>query len=177
LGRTVEAAGRVHVPAHYSHYTWEWLVPPACRSPSLCRRLDESAATGVANIESASGQSFSSLFANFGLSLVTDSLPGLPPTTAPAADRFVTRNIRQLWARLFATASSAAFPRAFPILINPVTADTTSQTMVPDTSAYFRLNSQPAQPAVSLRFSAAGNVALSRGLKPQLAIFRLPPGQ
>ena len=57
------------------------------------RKLEQSSLTGVANIQAASGQSFPALFANFGLSLFTDSLPGFPRTTAPAADRFASRNI------------------------------------------------------------------------------------
>ncbi len=144
---------------------------------SLYRKLDENTATGVANIESASGQSFPVLFANFGLALVTDSLPGLPRTTAPSADRFVTRNMRQVWSRLFATSASTLIPRPFPIAIAAMTADTTRRTMVPGTNAYFRLDTPAGTATVSVQFAAPGAVALSSRLKPQLAIFRLPPGQ
>ena len=144
---------------------------------SLYRRLDENSATGVANIESASGQSFPVLFANFGLALVTDSLPGLARATAPSADRFVTRNMRQLWSRLFATSASTLIPRPFPIAIAAMTADTTSHTVVPGTNAYFRLDTPAGTATVSVQFAAPGAVALSSRLKPQLAIFRLPPGQ
>jgi hypothetical protein len=141
------------------------------------RKLDESTDTGVANIESASGQSFPTLFATFGMALFADSLPGLPRSTAPSLDRFVSRNVRQLWARLFATSPSAAIPRAFPILTIPITADTTIRSLVPGTSSYFRLDTPPSVGTVSIQFAAPGGGALPAALKPQLVILRLPPGQ
>ncbi len=141
------------------------------------RKLDQNVTTGVANIESASGQSFPTLFANFGLALVTDSLPGLPRNTAPPANRFVTRNMRQLWARLFATSAGPQIPLAFPISIALMSSDTSSHAMVPGTNAYFRLNTPAGTPTVSVQFATPGGVALPVGLKPQLAVFRLPSGQ
>jgi hypothetical protein len=140
------------------------------------KKLDQNSATGVANIESASGQPFPTLFANFGLALVTDSLPGAPRTTAPAANRFVTRNMRLLWSRLFAT-SPGEFPVAFPISIATLSSDTTSRSMVPGTNVYFRLNTAAGSPTVSVKFAASGGGALSASLNPQLAVFRLPAGQ
>jgi hypothetical protein len=141
------------------------------------RKLDQNVTTGVANIESASGQSFPTLFANFGLTLVTDSLPGLPRNTAPPANRFVTRNMRQLWARLFATSAGPQFPLAFPIPIAPISSDTSTHSMVPGTNGYFRLNTPAGTPTVTVQFAAPGGVAVSASLKPQLAVFRLPAGQ
>lgn len=52
------------------------------------RKLERGPSNGLVNIEQATGQTFPALFANFGLSLYTDSLPGLPRSTAPAANRF-----------------------------------------------------------------------------------------
>ena len=49
----------------------------ATRWVRLLQKLEQSTLTGVANIQAASGQSFPALFANFGLALFTDSLPGL----------------------------------------------------------------------------------------------------
>ena len=141
------------------------------------RKLDQNVVTGVANIESASGQSFPTLFANFGLALVTDSLPGLPRHTAPPANRFVTRNMRQLWGRLFTTSAGPQIPLAFPIQTALISNDTSNHSMVPGTSAYFRLNTPTGTSTVSVQFAAPGGVALSAGLKPQLGVFRLPAGQ
>jgi hypothetical protein len=141
------------------------------------RKLDENTLTGVANIESVSGQAFPVLLANFGLSLVTDSLPGLSRTTAPSLDRFVTRNMRQLWARLFVTAGGPSVPRAFPIPLLRISADSTARTMVPGTGFYFRLDTPAGTPTVTVQFSTALNAGLPATLKPQLAVYRLPPGQ
>jgi hypothetical protein len=139
------------------------------------RRLDENTATGVANIESASGQTFPALFANFGLSLVTDSLPGFGRSTAPAADRFVSRNMRLLWSRLFA-ADPSDFPVAFPIQVVPISTSAASGAMVPGTSGYFRLDTPAGASTVTVEFTAPAGSALPVSLKPQLAVFRLPPG-
>ena len=145
---------------------------------AVFRKLDQTGVTGVANIEHATAQPFPPLFADFGLSLVTDSLPGLPRTTAPARDRFVTRNVSQLWARLFVTSGgSPDIPRSFPIVLAPITSDSTSKLMQPGTSSYFRLDTPASAAAVTLQFSNAAGGAISSGLKPQLAIFRLPTGQ
>jgi hypothetical protein len=141
------------------------------------RKLEQNTLTGVANIESVSGQTFPTLLANFGVSLVTDSLPGLPRATAPAVNRFVTRNMRVLWARLFAAGGPPSFPRAFPIQLLPITADSTARTLVPGTSFYFRLNTPAGTPTATIQFATPANSALPAALRPQLAIYRLPPGQ
>jgi hypothetical protein len=138
------------------------------------RKLEESSLTGVANIQAASGQSFPALFANFGLSLFTDSLPGFPRATAPAADRFASRNIRQLWARLYATSGSSSFPLAYPIRVVSITSDTSTAAMDPGTMSYFRLDTPSNLATVSLQFAGPGGNAIPSVVRPQLVIFRLP---
>ena len=88
---------------------------------------------------------FPSLFADFGLSLFTDSLAGLPRTTAPSADRFVSRNVRLLWNRLFVTSGTSDVPLAFPLQLFPISADTATNVMDPGTGSYWRLDT-PAMP-------------------------------
>ncbi len=142
------------------------------------RRLDQNTLTGVANIESVSAQSFPDLFANFGLALVTDSMPTLPRTTAPAVERFVSRNMRQLWARLYTlSGGDNSIPYAYPLAIFPISADTTTAYMYPGTGSYYRLDTPSNAATVSIQFSAPSGAALSASLRPQLAIFRFPPGQ
>jgi hypothetical protein len=143
----------------------------------LFKRLDQSSLTGVANIQNASGQSFPALFADFGLSLFTDSMPGLPRATAPAVDRFVTRNVRQLWARLFVTSNQTDVPLAYPVQVFAITADTSTAVMDPGTNSYFRLDTPANAATVSIQFAGPGGVALPAAMRPQLAIFRLPAGQ
>ncbi|OYV73022.1 MAG: hypothetical protein B7Z72_03440, partial [Gemmatimonadetes bacterium 21-71-4] len=141
------------------------------------KKLEDTYLTGVPNIENASGQPFPSLFANFGLALYTDSLPGLPRNTAPAADRFVSRNLKQLWARLYATSASADIPTPTPEPVTSITSDTTAKGMDPGAVAFYRLDTPTAAATVTIQFAAPGAHPLLSALQPQLAIFRLPPGQ
>ena len=114
---------------------------------------------------------------NFGLALYTDSLPGLPRTTAPAAARFVTRNVRQLWARLYATSTSTDIPTPSPVQLYPITTDTSSSILDPGTMSFYRLDTPANVAAVTIRFSAPGGGPLSAAWHPQMSIYRLPPGQ
>ena len=131
----------------------------------------------MANIQAATGQTFPSLFANFGLALYTDSLPGLPRTAAPANQRFVSRNLRQLWARLYATSAGSDIPLPFPIQVFAITADTTTSVMSPGTNSYYRLDTPVNASTVSIQFAGPGGTALPASVRPQLVLFRLPPGQ
>jgi len=150
-----------------------WLVDQG--GTAMYRKLELGPAGGVADIEQAAGQPFPALFADFGLALYTDSLPGLPRTTAPAADRFTTRNLRQLWARLFTTSGpSSNIPRAMPVALFAVTGDTSTAVLYPGTVTYFRLDTPASASAVSVRFAAPGGQAFPATLKPELAVFRLP---
>jgi hypothetical protein len=146
--------------------------------PGFYRQLEQGSSDGITDIAGAAGQSFPSLFANFGLALYTDSLPGLPRATAPAIDRLTTRNLRALWARLYATSGGTTdIPFVFPLLVFPITTDTTSAYIDPGTLTYFRLDTPASDTAVTIRFSGPGGNALSPLLHPQLSIFRLPAGQ
>src|SRR5262249_42695485 len=98
-------------------------------------------------------------------------------TTAPAADRFVSRNVRQLWARLYATSGGASdVPRSNPVKLFSITSDTSTAIMDPGTMSFFRLDTPAAASTVSIQFAGPGGAALPASAKPQLAIFRLPPG-
>ena len=144
----------------------------------IYRQLELGPADGVAAISAAAGVTFPSLFADFGTALYTDSFPGLPRATAPAVDRFVTRNVSQLWARLFATSGpSTTYPVVMPLQLFPITTDTTTYVMNPGAMSFWRLDTPVSDATVTIRFATPGGNALSAALRPQLAIFRLPPGQ
>lgn len=143
----------------------------------LYKKLDQSSFTGVANIENTTGQPFTTLFANWGLALYTDSLPGLPRTTAPAVNRFVTRNVKQLWDRLFVTSDESDIPVPDPLFLFPVSSDSTVAIQYPGTSSYWRLDTPSNAATVSIQFSGPAGVPFPATLKPQLAVFRLPAGQ
>jgi hypothetical protein len=137
------------------------------------RKLEQGPSDGIADIEAAAGQSFPTLFGNFGLALYTDSLPGLPRGTAPAVDRFVSRNVRQLWTQW----ETLAGPQPFPLPVTAVTTDTSLAAMEPGAMSFHRLDTPAGVSTVTLTFAAPGTKALSAALLPQLSIFRLPPGQ
>ena len=140
------------------------------------QQLEQGPSDGLSAIAAASGQAFPSLFASFGTALYT--FPGLPRGTAPEADRFQTRNMRQLWARLFTTSGpSTSFPVAMPLELFAITTDTTTFVMNPGTMSFWRLDTPASEATVSIRFASPGGNPFTPALHPQLAIFRLPPGQ
>jgi hypothetical protein len=142
------------------------------------KKLERGPANGVANIELATGQPFTTLFANFGLALYADSLPNLPRATAPSQNRFSTRNVKALWARLFVTSGGASdVPYVDPLFLYPITTDSSSQVMSPGTSTYYRLDTPTNAATVTIQFAAPGGTAFPATLKPQMGIFRLPAGQ
>jgi hypothetical protein len=145
---------------------------------NVLKLLEQGPADGLTSIVNASGQAIPTLFSNFGLALYTDSFPGLPRTTAPTINRFQSRNLRQLWARLYATAGpSTSVPFAMPLQLFPITNDTTVYIMNPGAMSFWRLDTPAASATVSIRFAAPGGGAFSSALRPQIAVFRLPAGQ
>jgi hypothetical protein len=146
---------------------------------TVYRQLERGPSNAITDVQQVTGQSFPSLFANFGLSLYTDSLPGMPRNTAPAANRFVSRNMKQLWARLFATSGGAGtgIPTPSPVLLFPITSDTTTSTLVPGSMTFFRLDTPATAATVTIQFAAPGGIPFAPGLRAQMAVFRLPPGQ
>lgn len=146
---------------------------------TVYRQLERGPSDAITDIQQVTGQTFPSLFANFGLALYTDSLPGLPRTTAPAANRFVTRNVKQLWARLFATSGGAGtdIPFQDPIGFSGIIDDSTSSVLLPGTMSFFRLDTKASDVTVTIQFSGPGGTPFPPLLFPQIAVFRLPPGQ
>lgn len=144
--------------------------------PGFYRRLETTQGSGAAAIESASGgQDFARLFGNFGLALYTDSLPGMPRNTVPVADRFSTRNTRQLWTNLLGTSAAELLP--FPIPVHDVTGAATVMQLRPGGTAFWRLGTPSAAATETIHFSAPDGRALDPRVHAQLVIFRLPPGQ
>ncbi|MEP7345158.1 MAG: hypothetical protein ABI877_07820, partial [Gemmatimonadaceae bacterium] len=153
-----------------------WLGDQA--GSGLYKRLEDGPADGIANIEAATGQSFPTLFANFGLALYTDSLPGLPRSTAPAANRFASRNVKQLWGRLFATSGgTGGITREDPVQLFAITTDSSVSVMSPGTTTFFRLDTPATAATVTIRFATPAGGGFSSVLKSQLAVYRLPTGQ
>jgi hypothetical protein len=148
------------------------------KGEQIFKRLEETALTGTANIEAAAGQSFQQLFAEFGIALYADSIPGVARSAVPQANRFTTRNLRQMYAALFRAAGpSADVPRVFPIVPQTIPANqTVNGAMEPGTVSYYRVDTPANATSVQLKFATPTGNALSSSLRPQIAILRLPPG-
>jgi hypothetical protein len=145
------------------------------KGTGIYKALVQSNLTGTANIASAAAESFDALFGDFSLALYTDSLPGVPKASIPQRNRFVVRNLRRMYQRLFDT-SGGSTPRAFPILVTPLTGTITAS-MVPGTMAFYRLSTASGQGTVTIQFGASPGTPIADALHPQVSIFRLPPGQ
>jgi hypothetical protein len=147
------------------------------KGSTVYRQLEKGPSNALADVQQATGQTFPALFSDFGLALYADSLPGLPRTTAPAANRFVSRNVKQLWARLFATSGGSDVPTASPLVLTPITTDTTTSVLLPGTMTFFRIDTPAGAATVTIQFSTSGGLPFSPQLAPQIAVFRLPPNQ
>ena len=148
------------------------------KGSGVLRQLERGPDDGVTAIAQVTGEPFPQAFADFGLALFTDSLPGLARSTAPPADRFATRNLRQMWARLYATSGGTVdIPYPMPVQLFSITSDTTTYVVYPGTVTYFRLDTPTKGARVSVQFAGPGGIAFPGGLQPQIAVFRLPPGQ
>ncbi len=138
------------------------------------KQMEQGVADGPSAATAATGVPFATLFANFGLALYTDSFPGLPRATAPAVNRFVSRNLRQLWGRYAATSGGS---QAMPLKLIPITGDTSTLVMAVGAMSFWRLDTPASSPTVTIRFASPGGFPLSVAYRPQLAVFRLPAGQ
>ena len=131
--------------------------------------------TGIANIAAVTGEPFASLFGDFSLALWTDSLAGVPRASIPARNRFQSRNLRQLYQRLFDTSpGSSSVPRAFPIVPATLTTNVVTATMVPGTMAFYILDMTGATADRSIQFSTPAGAAFATNLHAQVSVYRLP---
>jgi hypothetical protein len=140
-------------------------------------RLDQSNITGTANLAHATGIPFAQMFANFGVALYTDSLPGVARASIPPANRYVSYNLRQLYDRLYTTCQpkgcGEGIDNPFPIVVQNLTPPSSlSGSMVPGTVSFYQLTTSGSSP-VSVAFSQPSGSSFSSSLKPQVAVFRI----
>ena len=144
------------------------------KGDGIFKSMVQSSLTGTANIANAAGESFDALFGDFSLAVYTDSLAGIPKSSIPVRNRFVRRNLRRMYQRLYDTSQPSDFvPRPFPILPVPLTGSISSS-MVPGTMAFYKLDTTAGQSTVTIDFGVTPGVALNEPTHPQLSIFRLP---
>jgi hypothetical protein len=137
------------------------------------RRLIETSATGLANLEAQSGERFSALFGDFSVALFADSLPGVPRAAVPARYRFGDRNLRRLMQR---EATIAGFAQEWPLPLYALGINDFLQTgMLTGTMTHTLLRVAPPAGTASLRFTKLDLSAFSGAEGAQVTIFRLPP--
>ena len=137
---------------------------------SIYKTLDQSTLTGTANIAAAAGDSFQSLFGDFGLALYTDSIPGVPKSSIPQRDKFTTRTLREIWA---AVGNSGAVGSAgdFPITLRTLSGTITAS-MLPGTVSYYQLVTAPSVGTTRMHFSSPGG-SFATELNAQVSIMRI----
>ena len=95
----------------------------------------------------------------------------------PARDRFQTRNLRQMYQRLFNTSGGdPSIPRPYPVL--PVTLSATTglvtASMVPGTMSFYILDLTGSSSNVAIEFATPTGATFSATLAPQVSVYRLP---
>jgi hypothetical protein len=149
-----------------------WLADQ--RDSTIFGRLVQTNLTSIANVENVTSESFPVLFGDWALALWTDSIPGHPRTSVPARNRFKSRNLRVIYARLN-TVAPQEFPRVYPLVLRPLTfGSSVESSILPGTMEYFQLMSSSSDPAVGVRFARPDGQVFVDALKAQLGVFRLP---
>ncbi len=148
-----------------------WLADQ--KDSTIFRRLVQTNLTSIANVENVAAESFPVLFGDWALALWTDSIPGHPRTSVPERNRYKSRNLRRIFARLNEIAP-AQFPRVYPLVPRALAAGASVEaSMYPGTMEYFQTVS-PADPAIGFRFARPEGEVFAAALKAQLGLFRLP---
>jgi hypothetical protein len=94
----------------------------------------------------------------------------------PARNRFQSRNLRQLYQRLFDTSpGNPSVPRAYPLA--PATLAATglvSASMVPGTAAFYIIDMTSATSNTTIQFATPGATSFATALHAQVSVYRLP---
>jgi hypothetical protein len=157
--------------------TWlmlRWIADQ--QGAATLRRLVETNLAGRANLEAATGRSTAALLGEFALAVSTDSISGMPRSTAPASLRFNSRNLRRLYRSLFdAFGIAGGVGRSFPIEPLPLAAaSAVTGTMRPGTFLTYRLRLTEGVPTAVLRFLAGDGTPFPLTSGAQISIVRLP---
>lgn len=150
-----------------------WLADQ--KDSTIFARLVQTNLTSIANVENVAAESFPVLFGDWALALWTDSIPGHPRTSVPARNRFKSRNLRVIYARLN-TIAPQNFPRVYPLVPRQIGfGSTVESSMYPGSMEYFTVVSPSSDPSVGFRFVRSTGQVFADALKAQLGLFRLPP--
>ena len=142
------------------------------KDSTIYGKLDQTTLTGVQNIETQSGDNFTHLFGDWTMAIYTDSLPGMPRNTAPARDRYVSRNLRQIYNRLSVTGAEPA-PWPFANITLPI-GSRTSSSMIVGTMEFWKLTMPGSGSSQQLIFTNMSNGSFQGSDSAQVSIFHCP---
>ncbi len=120
------------------------------------------------------------MFANFGIALYADSLPGVSRSAIPPADRYASYNFRLIYDRLYSSCTGTSPPgcgdgidRPFPIAATTLSGSAAlSGSMVPGTVSFYQLTVPAGSGPVSVVFSPSKGSSFPASLHAQVAVFR-----
>ena len=149
------------------------------KDSTIYTRIVQSALTGVPNLEAQAGEPLAKLFGDFSMALYTDSLAGIPRSQVPTRDRFVSRNLRQLYQALFnAVTDHTQVPQPFPIVLKTLAPSTAvTGRLLPGTMDFYRFTMPSSGGAAQLHFSQPGGAAFAASVGAQVSVFRCPSAQ
>jgi hypothetical protein len=150
-----------------------WLADQ--KDSTIFARLVQTNLRSIANVENVAAESFPVLFGDWALALWTDSIPGHPRASVPERNRFKSRNLRMIYARLNAIAP-AQFPRVYPLVPRHIglLGSSVESSMYPGTMEYLDALSSDSDPAIGFRFARPDGQTFVAALRAQLGVFRLP---
>ena len=152
--------------------TWlflRWLAD--LKGDEVLGRLVRSNLTDIANVEHVAGEPFATLFGDFSVALLTDSIPGLPRPAA-ARRRYQGRSLRQLMAR---EAVIAGFADPFPLStyrLDP--GGTLRSAMLPGTMMHALVTTGSPGSPVRLGFTTPVFAPFPVAARAQVTVVRLP---
>ena len=149
-----------------------WLAD--LKDSTVFARLVQTNRTSVANVEAVAAEPFPNLFGDWAIALWTDSIVGHPRTSVPERNRFKSRNLRRIFARLNQIAPQQ-FPRVYPLIPASLAFGASVEgSMFPGTMAHYELRASDSDPALGVRFTRQDGMVFAEGLNAQLGLFRLP---
>ncbi|HEX6632122.1 MAG TPA: IPT/TIG domain-containing protein [Gemmatimonadaceae bacterium] len=145
------------------------------KGDGIFRRLVETRLTGVANIEDKTGEPFSRLFGDFGVAAyAVDRLPTTPPGAVPERYRFLSRDWRRIFKRLYDTETEGV-TREFPIAPSVIaTGGLVNGSMRPGTMSWYELRTGAGDGRVKVSLAPSTGSDFDARLGAQVTIFRLP---
>jgi hypothetical protein len=152
-----------------------WLTDQ--KGQAILGKLDQTSLTGVANVAAQAGEPFNGLFGDFTAAVFGDSLPGFPRTTVTARDRFLSRNLRLIYNRIYTNTqgTSNPLPTPFPVVAMtlPVGSKSTSSMLI-GTMEYWKLTMPSTGTDMRLHFQKQGGGSFPSSYLAQLSVLRCP---